>query len=168
VFITGIPGAGKTTLAGRIARRTGRYLLSAHDLVDLVDPGAILDGRMADEAKMQSAFTRLMEIHAEHSLVVDGWPRNSGQASMLPEGSIVIHLRVGTRIARERLLKRGRLDDVAAIIDSRLSEQVPMFDGPWARAAAPWERTLNTDKRTADYVETTVMRYLTGASAQVF
>jgi adenylate kinase family enzyme len=168
LFITGAPGAGKTTLSGRIAGRTGRVLLTSHDLVELVDPSAIADGRMADESKMQRAFVRLMEYYQDEAIVMDGWPRNAVQAKLLPVGSLVIHLRVGVSEATRRMRDRGREDDTPEIIAQRLAEQLPVFDQPWIRDLAGWHRTLNTERRSAAQVEDTVMLYLTGERKEVF
>lgn len=168
LFITGIPGAGKTTLAGRVAKRTGRVLLSAHDLVDLVDPGAIAEGRMADEQAMRQAFVQLMTAYDGVPLVMDGWPRNSGQAQLLPPDSIVVHLRCSRSIAVERLTRRARPDDTPGLIQARLLEQAAIFNGDWIRDLAGWSRTLNTSNRTAASVEETVMLYLDGRKREVF
>lgn len=168
VFITGIPGAGKTTLAGRIAKRTGATFLTAHDLVEKVDPAAISEARMADEAGMRNAFVSLMAEYAGADFVMDGWPRNAGQAALLPEGAVVLHLRCTHDIAQYRLSRRGRVDDTPETIATRLVEQEAIFNGDWIRQLAPWARTINTSKRTAADLERTVMLYLTGQKREVF
>ena len=167
LFVTGIPGSGKTTLAGRVAKRAGLTFLSAHDLVERVDPAAIGEGRMAEEGGMRAAFVELMGEYRD-GFVMDGWPRNPGQAALLPEGAIVIHLRCTHDTARDRLGRRGRVDDTPELIDQRLREQEEVFNGDWIRALAPWARTLNTSKRTAADVERTVMLYLNGERREVF
>lgn len=168
LFITGIPGAGKTTLAGRLAKRTGAAFLSAHDLVELVDPAAISEARMADEPAMRAAFVTLMASYADTDFVMDGWPRNQGQSLLLPEDAVVLHLRCTHDIARDRLTRRGRVDDTPESINTRLVEQEAIFNQEWIRQLVPWARTVNTSKRTAADLEQTVMLYLTGKRKEVF
>lgn len=168
VFVTGIPGAGKTTLAGRIAKQDDRTFLSAHDIVELVDPAAIAEGRMADEQAMRTAFIALMGQCRDDQFVMDGWPRNAGQGAIIPPDCIVIHLRCDPAIATERLSRRGREDDTPDLIRRRLDEQAAVFDEPWIRDLADWHRTINTSKRTPGFLESTVMLYLTGKRREVF
>lgn len=168
VFVTGVPGAGKTTLAGRIAKKDGRTFLSAHDIVELVDPAAIAEGRMANEHDMRVAFTALMRDYQDAEFVMDGWPRNAGQSLLLPDDTITIHLRCDPAIAAYRLGRRGRTDDTPELITKRLLEQEAEFDGQWIKNLCGWHRTINTSKRTPDFLESTVMLYLTGQRKEVF
>lgn len=166
--ITGIPGSGKSTLSGRVAKATDRVLLTSHDLVELVDPAAIAEGRMADEWAMRKAFVRLMDEYQSERLVVDGWPRSEHQAALLPADSLVIHLRCREDIARDRLLRRQRADDTPELVVARLSEQLAIFDAPWIKALAGYTRTLNTGNKRPEQLEEGVLLYLSGAKREVY
>lgn len=170
--ITGIPGSGKSTLAGRLAKRTGRVLLTSHDLVDLIDPGAIAEGRMADKEKMAGAFAQMMAEYREERVVLDGWPRSPDQAVLLPADTLVFLLDCSISIARERLTRRARTDDTTETIEHRLHEQASILRvtsrGGWARELATWYRTLNTGNKSANEVEAGVMAYLHGEKREVF
>lgn len=168
LFITGIPGAGKTTLSGRIAKRTGRVLLSAHDLVEALDPLALAEGRMADEDTMRAAFVTLMDRYHDVQFVMDGWPRNSGQGALLNGESLVLHLRCPRAVAVDRLLRRGRSDDTVELVGRRLEEQTRIFNEDWIRGLAPWAQTLNTANRRPADVEALVMAFLTGERREIF
>lgn len=142
VAITGLPGAGKTTLAGPLAERLGAVLISPGDAARQADPGAIAEGRMADEALIRGYMFSKWAEHADELMVLDGYPRTTEQARVLPRGSRVVWITVRPSVAARRLRERGRSDDTQAVIERRLSEQARlMADMPgWASIQVDGER----------------------------
>lgn len=172
LFITGIPGAGKTTLAGYLARELKRTLVTMHELAALVDPGALETGDMADERAMRRAFVQAMDQYAEDAIIVDGWPRTQQQSILLPDDSQVILLACRVDVARDRLLRRGRADDTPELATKRIFEQSALLEAEamdsWVYRLVGWEGAINTTQRTAESVCRSVYRYLIGEKQQAF
>lgn len=172
IFITGIPGAGKSTLAGFLSKKLGRTLITMHEIVERIDPGALERGDMANEPRMRRAFVEVMDDHAEGEIIVDGWPRSMGQALLLPADAQVLMLGCREDIARDRLLRRGRRDDTPELVEKRIREQSALLavdeKDSWSYQLAGWENTINTSYRTPASVCTSVYRYLIGEKKQAF
>jgi adenylate kinase family enzyme len=141
VSILGMPGAGKTSLAKKLATRFNMTHVSAGDVARQMaetDPEvkAALDaGKLAPRGKMNVAMDKIVQSSDHHRVVLDGYPRYPRQLAPLLRKTDTIYIIVGCTQAEsmERLLKRGRSDDQLKQIDSRLGtfwdETEPMFDG---------------------------------------
>lgn len=170
LLLTGIPGAGKSTVAGILAKRLNRTLVTTHELVLRVDPESLGRGDMADGKAMRRAFVLAMDEHATDELVVDGWPRTIDQAQLLPDDSAVVLLVCPPHIARDRLLRRGRSDDTEELIDKRITEQAGLLgltskEG-WAYTLAGWEATINTHHNDPVSIAGAIVKWVTGKKTE--
>lgn len=167
VAIAGIPGSGKTTLARALAEHFDADWIQVGTIAEEVDPGTIEGGRMADDAALEVAFRAEIERPRSRSVIIDGLPRRAEQWLWVPEGTILILLNCRVDIARERLLRRGRVDDTLEIIGRRIAEQSALLDG-WAAELAGWERCLNTSQKDAAKIAEDVIAYLEERKREVF
>ncbi|CRK60008.1 Adenylate kinase [Alloactinosynnema sp. L-07] len=151
VVLVGPPGAGKGTQATALSHKLGVPHISTGDLfrahiANNTELGqqvkAILDsgGLVSDEVTNQMVRERLAEEDARDGFLLDGFPRNVGQADVL--GQIlaksdtkidaVVEFRVDEDVVVERLLARGRADDNEDVIRHRQqvyrSETAPLLD----------------------------------------
>lgn len=126
VFITGIPGSGKSTHAKNIAKKFNLGYFSTGDFVrELVLKG---DGesRMALQMGKLSPCEDLIrkivcEKSREKEVIIDGFPRSMDQYEFILKNigmPIIIVLGIGINEARKRLISRGREDE--ELIDKRL------------------------------------------------
>lgn len=120
IALLGMPGSGKTTLARRLAG-LGLFYISSGDL-------ARANGFAGSQAESQGQLdpdedkiVRLVRgaVRGKNSYVLDGFPRQSGQAQKVPI-DMVLYLDVGRGTAINRLLKRDRPDDKIPTIHDRL------------------------------------------------
>lgn len=118
--LIGLPGSGKSTLAKRLAG-LGLHYVSSGDLArahGFAGSKAEGSGQLdPDEGKI----VRLVReaVRGKKSYVLDGFPRQSGQASKVPI-DYILFLDVIPKVAVDRLLMRGRLDDKLPIIRNRI------------------------------------------------
>jgi len=151
VVLVGPPGAGKGTQATALSHKLGVPHISTGDLfrahiANNTELGqqvkAILDsgGLVSDDVTNQMVRERLAEADARDGFLLDGFPRNVGQADVL--GQIlaesdtaidaVVEFRVEEDVVVERLLARGRADDNEEVIRHRQrlyrSETAPLLD----------------------------------------
>jgi adenylate kinase len=151
VVLVGPPGAGKGTQAEALSVKLGvphistGELFRAHmsDDTDLgravkryYDAGALVP----DEVTIELVRERLAEPDTEDGFMLDGFPRNVGQADLLSrildesgtKLDAVVELAVDENVLVHRLLARGRKDDSEDVIRNRLrvyrSETAPLLD----------------------------------------
>jgi len=132
IIVTGPPGSGKGTQAELMARELGISLFSAGDLLyytgkedtsrgrkirELMDTGSLVE----DKVVLQLVEEHLKGKEHQKGVVIDGFPRSLWQAQnfSFPVDK-AIYLKVSDEVNKERLLKRGRKDDMPKIIDKRL------------------------------------------------
>lgn len=151
LVLVGPPGAGKGTQATALSERLGIPHISTGDLFrahigDQTDLGRsvkeFLDsGKLVpDEVTNQLVVERLTEPDIEQGFLLDGFPRNVGQADVLSKVlaeadrklDAVVQLEVDEQIVVDRLLSRGRADDNEDVIRHRQqvyrSETAPLLD----------------------------------------
>lgn len=151
LVLVGPPGAGKGTQAVGLSDKLGVPHVSTGDLfraqiADQTDLGKAVEryldaGKLVpDEVTNAMVRERLAQPDAADGFLLDGFPRNVGQAEVL--GNIlreidhpldaVLELKVDEDVLVERLLARGRADDTEDVIRHRLSvyrdETAPLLD----------------------------------------
>lgn len=173
IAITGIPGAGKTTLANGLVKARGWKVLSTGDIARRIDPAGVSAGVMAVEGAFRAAFAETFATLGQHPVVVlDGIPRSEEQLALLPEGTVIIGLNCRPDIAKDRLLRRERSDDTAEIIDRRIAEQTDLLginrqDG-WLFGAAGWGGVVATSIKSPGQILIDVIGYLEGRKREAF
>lgn len=151
LLLVGPPGAGKGTQAAVLSEKlsiphisTGE-LFRAHinDATDLgrsvkqyLDSGQLVP----DEVTNQLVVERLAEPDTNAGFLLDGFPRNVGQADVLGKYlaevdkklDAVVQLKVDEEVVVGRLLSRGRADDNEDVIRHRQgvyrSETAPLLE----------------------------------------
>ncbi len=153
LVLVGPPGAGKGTQAAVIAQSLAIPHISTGDIFranvgqgtplglqakEYMDAGTLVP----DEVTNAMVADRLAEPDAVAGFLLDGYPRNLGQADVLSQQldasktplDVVVELVVDTEHVVQRLLSRGqgRADDTEEIIRHRLevyaSETEPLVD----------------------------------------
>jgi adenylate kinase len=151
VVLVGPPGAGKGTQAAALSDKLGVPHISSGDLFrahigDETELGLrvqrYLDsGQLVpDEVTNELVKERLAEADTEDGFLLDGFPRNVGQADVLSKIlaetdkklDAVVELAVDEDVLVDRLLARGRDDDTEDVIRHRQqvyrSETAPLLD----------------------------------------
>jgi adenylate kinase len=151
LVLVGPPGAGKGTQAVALSEKLGIPHISTGDLFrrhiaeetelgrqvkQYLDEG----GLVPDEITNQMVVERLEQADTSGGFLLDGFPRNIGQADVLAKEladsdqklDAVVQLLVDEDVVVERLLSRGRDDDVEDVIRRRQqvyrSETAPLLD----------------------------------------
>ncbi len=151
LVLVGPPGAGKGTQAAALSEKLGIPHISTGDLfrkniAEETELGTqvkhILDsgGLVPDEITNQMLIERLEQPDTENGFLLDGFPRNVGQADVLAKVlaesdqklDAVVQLVVDEDVVVKRLLARGRSDDNEDVIRHRQhvyrSETAPLLD----------------------------------------
>lgn len=138
VVLVGPPGAGKGTQATALSKHLGVPHISTGDLFRAHiaeqtplgrDVRRYLDeGKLVpDEVTNEMVRERLAEPDAAEGFLLDGFPRNVGQADVLTDLlaaadtslDAVVEFRVDEDVVVRRLLARGRADDTEDVIRHR-------------------------------------------------
>ncbi len=151
LVLVGPPGAGKGTQATALSEKLAIPHISTGDLfrkniAEETELGKqvkhILDsgGLVPDEVTNQMLIERLEQPDTENGFLLDGFPRNIGQADVLAKVladadqklDAVVQLVVDEDVVVKRLLARGRSDDNEDVIRHRQhvyrSETAPLLD----------------------------------------
>jgi len=151
LVLVGPPGAGKGTQAAALSEKLGIPHISTGDLfrahiADDTELGKQVkhildDGKLVpDEITNQMLVERLHESDTANGFLLDGFPRNIGQADVLAKEladldqklDAVVQLQVDEDVVVGRLLSRGRTDDNEDVIRHRQhvyrSETAPLLD----------------------------------------
>lgn len=151
LVLVGPPGAGKGTQAEALSDKLGIPHISTGELFRAhIDDGTelgrqvehYLDGGhlVPDEITLQMVGERLAEPDTDDGFLLDGFPRNVGQADALStvladsdkKLDAVVQLQVDDDVVVARLLARGRADDNEDVIRNRQkvyrAETAPLLD----------------------------------------
>lgn len=138
LVLVGPPGAGKGTQAERLAERLDVPHISTGDLFRAnlkqqtqlgVEAKRYMDAGelVPDEVTVGMVRERLTEPDAAKGFILDGFPRNVGQAASLGDMLVergesldaVVEFQVPEEQLVQRLLARGRTDDTEDVIRRR-------------------------------------------------
>jgi len=151
LVLVGPPGAGKGTQADALSEKLGIPHISTGELFrahigDGTDLGRqvkqyLNEGHLVpDEITIQLVDERLAEPDTTEGFLLDGFPRNVGQADALSKVlaeadkklDAVVQLQVDEDVVVERLMARGRADDNEDVIRNRQgiyrAETAPLLD----------------------------------------
>ncbi|PWW64322.1 adenylate kinase [Actinokineospora spheciospongiae] len=149
VVLVGPPGAGKGTQATALSRQLGVPHISTGDLfrahiANGTELGlrvkAIIDsgGLVPDEITNEMVRVRLADEDTRAGFLLDGFPRNTGQADFLRDAlggvdlDAVVEFKIDEDVVVGRLLGRGRVDDSEDVIRHRLDvyrkETAPLLE----------------------------------------
>jgi len=136
ILFLGPPGAGKGTQASLVSEALGLAHVSTGDMFRALDPEGELGRRVSeimesgelvpDDIVIEMLEARISEPDAAGGYILDGFPRTIGQAEALDrflgEGGLdrVVVLEVGEDELVTRILARGRADDTAEAVRTRL------------------------------------------------
>lgn len=173
VVLLGKPGSGKDTQASFISSTFNYKIIKTGDFVrglakkntkitQILQEGGLVD----DELVNQYVAAEITKSPNDNYLT-DGFPRDESQARWFDDFlqrqgkqvDLVLLLDLSDELAKTRLIKRGRADDQASIIDSRLdvyrSETTAVIDYYEKQNkvikinASPDPRTINDSLREA-------------------
>jgi len=150
VILLGAPGSGKGTQAQLISEKYGIPVLTMGDIIraeikaetDLgLEMKSYLDkGDLVPDAVISNLFlSKVTKTLCEAGFISDGVPRTLAQAKLLQEkldsfqaSYKIVLINVSLDQIMDRLSKRGREDDTAAVIENRFkiyeSELNPILD----------------------------------------
>lgn len=170
IAITGIPGSGKTTLAGALAVEFGLPVVSSGDIARRLDPEALARGEMANMRVLAQALMQTLD--PLDGWILDGWPRTVAQYQLLDPEARLILLTCRADVAIDRQLLRGREGDTEEIIAKRTHEQAELLGMGtavgWAGEAAGWGATINTTRKQPDLIAHDVAAFLRGEKREAF
>lgn len=132
ILLIGPQGSGKSTQAQLLGENLGLPIISVGDIFrqiavsdtdearrikQILDSGQLVD----DQTTAELIKKRVNEEDMKDGFIMDGYPRTMEQASIFdPSFDKVIYLEIPREEVVERLMKRGRADDTALLINQRL------------------------------------------------
>ena len=135
ILLMGIAGSGKGTQGKMLADTKKLHLVSMGDVVRMYVTGKqrerMLAGELLADKEIIAIVDQVLSSLADHEdVILDGFPRTVPQAEWLVEQcragrfdiNAIFHLVASRQAVKERLLKRGRLDDVDEAINARFDE----------------------------------------------
>jgi adenylate kinase len=132
VLITGPQGSGKTTQAKLVAEYLKIPLIDGGEMLRLLASEDSIEGKRVQEALDKGEIApndivaevikkRLAELDCQNGFVMDGYPRTLSQKELFdPQFDRVFYLKMSDDLVKERMQKRGRVDDTPELITERL------------------------------------------------
>lgn len=135
ILLMGIAGSGKGTQGRMLADQHGLHLISMGDVVRMHVTGKqrermLAGGLLDDQEIIQIVDKVLASLSDQQDVLLDGFPRTVPQAQWLLDQAKagrftidhVFHLVASREAVKQRLMKRGRLDDKEDAIEERFNE----------------------------------------------
>lgn len=135
ILLMGIAGSGKGTQGKMLADQHGMHLISMGDVLRMHVTGKqrerMLAGGLLDDQEIIAIIDKVLEsINDGGEILLDGFPRTIPQAEWLMEQvekgrfdlNAAFHLVATREAVKERLFKRGRIDDKEEAIEARFDE----------------------------------------------
>lgn len=134
IIVIGVAGSGKSTQSRLIAGYTGWIWLSMGQILrDKIndDLAAVMNtGKLLKDEQVQELLLGALTDNKNKDIVLDGFPRRPAQAIWLLKSAnglginidAVVHLNAHNNVVLQRLLDRGRQDDIPKAIQERFKE----------------------------------------------
>jgi len=135
ILLMGVAGSGKSTQGHQLADEYGYAYISTGEIFRVLITGRrrneMLEGRLLSDEEVIKVVDKVLElIDTKEQFILDGFPRTQAQVDWLLEQCrtgrfdtpVVINLEVPEETVRNRLTKRGRLDDSEEAIAQRYKE----------------------------------------------
>lgn len=135
ILLMGIAGSGKGTQGKRLADQQGFHLVSMGEVLRMYVTGKqrerMLAGGLLDDQEIIGIVDKVLtSLMNGNEVLMDGFPRTIPQAEWLLEQAnagrfkveLAFHLVASRQAVKERLMKRGRIDDKEASIEARFDE----------------------------------------------
>ena len=132
IILLGKPGTGKSTQSKLLAKAKNYYWISTGEILRNSLTGMQLEqtekGHLLPDSEMIKALSPALEkIAKEREFILDGFPRTIPQAEWLIKEAksgrlqlaALINLEIPDEAAKERLSKRGRIDDTQEVLNER-------------------------------------------------
>jgi adenylate kinase len=161
VILVGPPGAGKSTLAARLAERLGFVRLSPGEILrQVADQGSpigrrvrdvIAEGALVSDDVVEEVVRRRLEaIPQEQHVILDGYPRTAAQAESLRRlfaesgrlrrRPVVLRLDVSPAAVLERLRRRRDIEGRSDDRDDAIGRRLQTYDAEVAQVVDPLAR----------------------------
>lgn len=176
ILLMGIAGSGKGTQGKMLADTRGLHLISMGEVLRMYVTGKqrerMLAGELLGDAEIIKIVDQVLNSLADdEEVILDGFPRSVPQAEWLLDQAksgrfqlkAAFHLVASREAVKQRLLNRGRIDDVEGAIDERFNE--------YERSTAPVLKWLTDNginvydvnaERSVEAVNDDIVKYLDG------
>lgn len=131
----GVAGSGKSTQGRLLADEKGYAWISTGEVLRVLITGKrrheMLQGKLLSDEEMVNVISTVFNmIDIKQEFVLDGFPRTLPQAKwLIAQATVgrtpitaVINLTTSEKVVKQRLKRRGRLDDTEPAIKARFSE----------------------------------------------
>ena len=135
ILLLGVAGSGKSTQGHQLADEYGYAYISTGEIFRVLITGRrrneMLEGRLLSDEEVIKVVDKVLElIDTKEQFILDGFPRTKPQVDWLLqqceagrfESPMVVNLEVSEQVIRDRLMKRGRLDDSEEAISHRYEQ----------------------------------------------
>jgi adenylate kinase len=135
IILLGVAGAGKSEQSRLLADEYGYAWISTGEILRVLITGKrrqeMLAGKLLSDHEMVQVMDKVLDlIDTNQEFVLDGFPRTIPQTDWLLDQvnkgrfklTAIFHLTASEELLRDRLRKRGRLDDTDDAISHRFNE----------------------------------------------
>lgn len=135
IVLMGVAGAGKSMQGHRLADEYGYAYISTGEIFRVLITGRrrneMLEGKLLSDQEVINVVDKVLElIDTKEEFILDGFPRTKQQIDWLLAQAeagrfdlpVIINLEIDEETVKDRLYKRGRMDDTEDAIMRRYNE----------------------------------------------